>query len=833
MEKQEKQKIIYLLEGCKSFELFNKIIKSFNKQAKLYAQCWWVCKQYQYNRDKDKENKLTRIISKYNIDLDNIKEFIKTNIKHTDIDRHIANIIELDEKLNKEKEISEKIEYIGEKAINIIPIVNPSKYKDEHDNLLKCFEAYKINYNNFQLKKCKLDNPAFGYYMNVKFDNSLPNDFNQIILSSSVVDNGYFDTIKRETVSKIIKHPVEYTKDLVQEYSLEILNKLDDNGIIKIGTNVNKGDILIGCNTPDYEAVNTPEQKLLRAIFGDSSIPKKDASIINEEFSGLISNVTIEKISGGIKVDIIIDVTLGLEIGDNLGDINFNKGKIVEIITPEEMQLRYGYKYDIVSNFKLEDYILRYSPIVAESINYSVGEEYSCDNQKPKDYNNFCKPLDIDANIINKFNNFNLLDCLSEIINYSKFCSHENLPTVQIINNGVCYFKKDDIERINYLKYYFLILGIKIEVCEDCIKLNKLSKNDLLKISYGEVLSQETYNYRSLKPEPGGLFCEKIFGPEISYQCYCHKYNDFKYKGTICERCGVEILSNNARFVRCGHINLKSEFVSIFGDKIDNLIVIPPMTRPFVTSKINETINNYYKSIIGHTKRIKHFHNNIDTDILSNKLLEHEYNILQESLNNFQNYILSLIVNLIKGYVNSNKVVYAFKGVCSFDDYVSNEICLIPKDILFLLMKPYIANVLNKDKAGDAQHFYNNIDYKHENIIELFHSILKNKKLLIFSNNEKGEILNLNVDIAKGNAIILSKENYKKVCPNSNSICGILPLTDNCKQIINKNINLQKNKSELFVNNIENDVISKIFFTNEEKECNKILIRYLKDNSEI
>ena len=82
MEKQEKQEIIYLLEGCKSFEVFNEITKNFNKKGKLYAQCWWICKQYQNNRDKDKENKLSKILSKYNINLDNIKEFIKTNINY-------------------------------------------------------------------------------------------------------------------------------------------------------------------------------------------------------------------------------------------------------------------------------------------------------------------------------------------------------------------------------------------------------------------------------------------------------------------------------------------------------------------------------------------------------------------------------------------------------------------------------------------------------------------------------------------------------------------------------------------------------------------------------
>ncbi|MCK4357655.1 MAG: DNA-directed RNA polymerase subunit beta' [Candidatus Cloacimonetes bacterium] len=74
--------------------------------------------------------------------------------------------------------------------------------------------------------------------------------------------------------------------------------------------------------------------------------------------------------------------------------------------------------------------------------------------------------------------------------------------------------------------------------------------------SYGEVTRPETINYRSLKPEKGGLFCERIFGPEKDYECSCGKYKKYRFKGLICDRCGVEVTTSKVRRQRMGHIEL-------------------------------------------------------------------------------------------------------------------------------------------------------------------------------------------------------------------------------------------------------------------------------------
>ncbi len=73
---------------------------------------------------------------------------------------------------------------------------------------------------------------------------------------------------------------------------------------------------------------------------------------------------------------------------------------------------------------------------------------------------------------------------------------------------------------------------------------------------YGEVKKPETINYRTLKPEKDGLFCEKIFGPAKDWECHCGKYKSIRYKGKVCERCGVEVTRGKVRRERMGHIEL-------------------------------------------------------------------------------------------------------------------------------------------------------------------------------------------------------------------------------------------------------------------------------------
>src|SRR3989339_695747 len=79
----------------------------------------------------------------------------------------------------------------------------------------------------------------------------------------------------------------------------------------------------------------------------------------------------------------------------------------------------------------------------------------------------------------------------------------------------------------------------------DAIKIYLASSQELLSWSFGEVTKPETINYRTFKPERDGLFDERIFGPAKNYECYCGKYKGIRYKGVICDKCGVEVTTSN------------------------------------------------------------------------------------------------------------------------------------------------------------------------------------------------------------------------------------------------------------------------------------------------
>src|SRR2546422_2723145 len=96
------------------------------------------------------------------------------------------------------------------------------------------------------------------------------------------------------------------------------------------------------------------------------------------------------------------------------------------------------------------------------------------------------------------------------------------------------------------------------------LTINLATAGDILTWSNGEVKKPETINYRTLKPEKDGLFCEKIFGPTKDWECYCGKYKRVRFKGIICERCGVEVTRSKVRRERMGHIELAAPVVHIW-----------------------------------------------------------------------------------------------------------------------------------------------------------------------------------------------------------------------------------------------------------------------------
>src|SRR5690554_1172487 len=101
---------------------------------------------------------------------------------------------------------------------------------------------------------------------------------------------------------------------------------------------------------------------------------------------------------------------------------------------------------------------------------------------------------------------------------------------------------------------------------DDCtaVQISLASPEEIRSWSYGEVKKPETINYRTYRPEKDGLFCERIFGPEKDWECFCGKYRGMKHKGIVCDRCGVKVTQSRVRRERMGHITLAAPVVHLW-----------------------------------------------------------------------------------------------------------------------------------------------------------------------------------------------------------------------------------------------------------------------------
>src|ERR1700742_2380136 len=138
----------------------------------------------------------------------------------------------------------------------------------------------------------------------------------------------------------------------------------------------------------------------------------------------------------------------------------------------------------------------------------------------------------------------------------------------------------------------------------DRIKISLASPDQILRWSHGEVKKPETINYRTFKPERDGLFCARIFGPQKDYECLCGKYKRMKYKGIVCEKCGVEVTVSKVRRDRMAHIELPSRIGLMLDMTLkdlervlyfENYIVIEPGLTPLKERQLL-TEDEFYKA---------------------------------------------------------------------------------------------------------------------------------------------------------------------------------------------------------------------------------------------
>jgi len=480
-----------------------------------------------------------------------------------------------------------------------------------------------------------------------------------IIISERLVKNSKFASIHIEEFVCNVRDtklgPEETTHDIPNVSEAKLRN-LDEDGVIRTGSEVRPGDILVGKITPKGETQLTPEERLLRSIFGDKARDVKDSSLRMENGKrGRIIGVKVfsreagHQLESGIikRIHIEIAQLRTVSVGDKLAGRHGNKGVISRILPEEDMPyMEDGRPVDVIltplgvpSRMNLGQILELHLGLAANSLNYQAicppfagaTEVEIREELKKAGFNESGKMKLYDGRTGEQFEQdisvgymyiLKLHHMVEDKIHMRSIGPY-SLITQQplggkaqgggqrfgemevwaLLGYGAAYtlremltIKSDDImgrsaafdsivrgERIsshyapasfNVLLHTLRGLALDVELMRggqpmsarkgpgseasdfDAVRIRPASPERILEWSHGEVTKPETINYRTQRPEKNSLFDEKIFGPERDYECYCGKYRGIRYKGIVCEKCGVEITRAIVRRERMGHVDL-------------------------------------------------------------------------------------------------------------------------------------------------------------------------------------------------------------------------------------------------------------------------------------
>ncbi len=481
-----------------------------------------------------------------------------------------------------------------------------------------------------------------------------------IIISERMVKNSKFASIHIEEFVCNVRDtklgPEETTHDIPNVSEAKLRN-LDEDGVVRVGSEVRPGDILVGKITPKGETQLTPEERLLRSIFGDKARDVKDSSLRMENGKrGRIIGVKVfsreagHQLESGIikRIHVEIAQLRTVSVGDKLAGRHGNKGVISRILPEEDMPyMEDGRPVDVIltplgvpSRMNLGQILELHLGLAANTLNYQAicppfagaTEGEIREELKKAGHKESGKMTLYDGRTGEKFEQdiavgymyiLKLHHMVEDKIHMRSIGPY-SLITQQplggkaqgggqrfgemevwaLLGYGAAYtlremltIKSDDImgrsaafdsivrgERIahhhspasfNVLLHTLRGLSLDVELMKsgsavggsrktpgaemsdfDAVRIRPASPEKILEWSHGEVTKPETINYRTQRPEKNSLFDEKIFGPEKDYECYCGKYRGIRYKGIICEKCGVEITRAIVRRERMGHVDL-------------------------------------------------------------------------------------------------------------------------------------------------------------------------------------------------------------------------------------------------------------------------------------
>jgi DNA-directed RNA polymerase beta' subunit len=480
-----------------------------------------------------------------------------------------------------------------------------------------------------------------------------------IVISDRVVKEDLFTSIHVEEFYSDVRDTKlgpEVTTPDIPNVSEEKLRNLNEEGIIRIGAEVRAGDILVGKISPKGEVELTPEERLLRAIFGEKARDVKDTSLtLPHGKRGRIVGVKVfsreqgDKLEAGIIKRIQVEVAdlRKVQAGDKLAGRHGNKGVISQVRPAEDMPyLADGTPVDIILNplgvasrMNLGQILETHLGWAAEKLGYRAvtpGLDSASEADIRGELEKAELPIDgkitvydgrsgeaFDRTITVGQIYMLKLNHLVEDKAHMRSIGPYSLITQQPLGGKAQFggqrfgemevwalegygakhtlqemltIKSDDVlgrssayesiirgeaikapnipASFNVLVNELKALSLNIEPTYtdpnartddfDALKIAVASPEVILGWSHGEVLKPETINYRTQRPEKDGLFSARIFGPTKDYECDCGKYRRIRYKGVVCDKCGVEVTRAVVRRERLGHITLAAPVTHIW-----------------------------------------------------------------------------------------------------------------------------------------------------------------------------------------------------------------------------------------------------------------------------
>ncbi|OED45349.1 hypothetical protein AB836_01945 [Rickettsiales bacterium (ex Bugula neritina AB1)] len=349
----------------------------------------------------------------------------------------------------------------------------------------------------------------------------------------------------------------------------------------------------------------------------------------------------------------------------------------------------------------------------------------------------------------------------------------------------------EEIDAKNKMLYY---VNNKIPSYRRSIKFVLLNPNDILKSCHGEVKKTETINYRSNNPEIGGLFCPQIFGPHVSYQCLCGRYNQSRYVNLKCEKCGVTVLHETERRKRRGYVKLNHEIFHPFYLKPNNNKICILLDINFTELKQLKNLESYivfdgkdtkykYLDIISRDEylELKKSHNitaktgaKAVKEIFESMNLEIEQEKIQEQINNISSQTskdtlykkLSLIKTMIHNKIRPEWMILEYLvilpcGLRKFVEIAPNEYACPDINTLYkeIIGKNNRLKIFQEIEATIAIHD-NEVRMLQTAIEELFNKHEKYKSLLDFLQGKYGllrqNLLGKRVDYSGRSVIVVA-----------------------------------------------------------------------------